>query len=65
MRPWEVETLVLNAAVVLAVVVLYRFLKRLVDRYRRWTIADWMLATLAIGAFLALIVRPLMSLQAP
>ena len=62
LQPWEVETLILNAAVILAVLVLSRLIRRVVTPYPRWTIAHWMLATLVIGAVLALVVRPLMGL---
>jgi hypothetical protein len=58
------ETLVINVAVIVALVVLSRLVRRVVTHYHRWTIADWMLATLVIGALLAFVVRPLMSVYA-
>jgi hypothetical protein len=60
----EFEELVISAAVILALVVVSRLVRRVVTPYRRWTIADWMLATFVIGAFLALVIRPLMNLYA-
>jgi len=64
LQPWEIETLLLDAVAIALAVLLFRFIQRVAARYRRWTIAHWMIATFVIGLFLALVVRPMMSTYA-